>query len=421
MHAILASVGTDGDVIPYVGLGAELRRRGHRVTLVVAEPWRQTALDLGLEFAPVVTAEEDRQFVVDPDLWHPLKGPAFLAKWGTQFLRRQYDLLAGLASQPGSVMVANPGLLPARVVSEKLGAPMASLILQPWMIKSVCEPPVMPAGLTLPRWAPRPVGHLYWRMFDLTVDVLIGKELARLRESLSLPPVRRVFDWWLSPDLVVGMFPHWYGPPQPDWLGQIRLAGFPMFDGRSDVRLPAAVEAFCRAGPPPVAFTFGTGMLHAEKIFRAAIEATAAMNRRAIFLTRHTDQLPAVLPPHVLQCPFAPFTKLFPLCAAIVHHGGVGTTAKALASGTPQLIVPRAFDQFDNAVRVKRLGAGDWIKPRKAAAGRLAAALEHLVRDDARRRCAPVAGRFASGGDALPVACDWLEELTPSARTTPQS
>jgi len=75
---------------------------------------------------------------------------------------------------------------------------------------------------------------------------------------------------------------------------------------------------------------------------------------RGRFLTRYPHQLPAPLPPFVRKCAFAPFTELFPLCAALMHHGGIGTTARALAAGTPQLILPLAYDQPDNAARVKR-------------------------------------------------------------------
>ena len=84
---------------------------------------------------------------------------------------------------------------------------------------------------------------------------------------------------------------------------------------------------------------------------------------RGILLTKYAAQVPDPLPPNVIRVGFAPFRKLFPRCAAVVHHGGIGTVAKALAAGVPQLVLPGAFDQTDNATRVKRLGAGDWFPP----------------------------------------------------------
>src|SRR5213079_2172295 len=97
MHAILATVGTDGDVFPHVGLGAALRARGHRVTLAAPEPYRARAVELGLGFCPLVTAAEAGRMLADPDLWHPLRSGPMMARWGRPMIPRQYDALAGLA------------------------------------------------------------------------------------------------------------------------------------------------------------------------------------------------------------------------------------------------------------------------------------------------------------------------------------
>src|SRR4029077_17247403 len=122
------------------------------------------------------------------------------------------------------------------------------------------------------------------------------------------------------------------------------------------------------AAPPPIAFTFGTGMMHGARLFRASIEACERLGARGILLTGFSDQLPAPLPRLVHHCPYASFQKLFPRCAAVVHHGGVGTTAQALAAGVPQLVLPLAWDQPDNAARVKGLGVGDRLSPNSSAA-----------------------------------------------------
>ena len=221
----------------------------------------------------------------------------------------------------------------------------------------------MPGGLTLPRRAPRWAGRLYWRLIDAVGGWLMGSHLTSLRASLGLKRVRRLFQWWLSPQRVIGLFPEWYGPPQSDWPPQIRLTGFPLCDGTPSRDLPTDVAEFCQAGPPPVAFTFGTGMRHAAGLFRAAAEACRLLGVRGLLLTPYAEQLPPNLSASVRRCDFAPFQELFPRCAAVVHHGGVGTAARALATGTPQLVLPWAYDQEDNAARVKRLGAGERLGP----------------------------------------------------------
>src|SRR4051812_491381 len=198
MHVILATVGTDGDVFPFVGLGAALRARGHRVTLAAPETYRDRAQALGMEFCPLVTAAEVGRMLADPDLWHPFRSGMMMARWGAPMVPRQYEALAGLAGQPGSVLVANPGVLAARLVQEKLGVPTASLLLQPGLLPSSTAPPEMPGGLTIPAWLPHPLRRLYWLGVDAAGYALVAKPLNPVRHGLGLSPVRRLFRWWLS-------------------------------------------------------------------------------------------------------------------------------------------------------------------------------------------------------------------------------
>jgi UDP:flavonoid glycosyltransferase YjiC (YdhE family) len=409
MHVILATVGTDGDVFPHIGLGRALRARGHRVTLAGPETYRERAIATGLAFRPLVTAEEVGRMLADPDLWHPLRSGPMMARWGAAMMPRQYEDLAGLARGQDTVIVANPGLLPARLVQEKLKVPLASLLLQPGLIQSCSAPPEMTGGLTIPAWLPRPLRRAYWLVLDAAGYLLVARPLNRLRFDLGLPPVRRVFRWWLSPDLVIGMFPPWFAQPQADWPPHIRLAGFGRYDG-AVAGLPEDVSAFCRAGAPPVAFTLGTGMAHAAEFFRTAVAACESAGVRGVLLTKYPELIQAPLPPAIRHCGFAPLRQLLPLCGAVVHHGGVGTAAAALEAGCPQLILPLAWDQPDNAARVTRLGAGIALGARQRSRGHLARALARLMTPAVREHCRAVA-TLAKQGNGLEVAADWVDEM----------
>ncbi len=306
-----------------------MRARGHRVTLAANENFRGLAAEHGLDFRPLVTDEETRALFGNPGFWDPLRGTWIAARWGARLIARQYEELAELASDRDAVLAAVPALFAARLVQEKLARPLVSVILQPWMIPSAISPPAMPGGLSLPPGTPLPIADLYWMLFDLAGAVLAGGRLNRLRASLGLKPVRRMFRWWYSPQRVLGLFPDWYGQPAADWPVQMRLTGFPNYDGKPRTGLATDVREFCSAGPPPVVFTFGTGMMHAAGFFRAAVKACRLLGVRGLFLTKYTRQLPSALPPYIRHCTFAPFQELFPHCAAVVHHGGVGTTARA--------------------------------------------------------------------------------------------
>jgi rhamnosyltransferase subunit B len=244
---------------------------------------------------------------------------------------------------------------------------------------------------------------------EIATDLLLGREVNRVARRIGLQPVRRLYRWCLSPQRIIGLFPDWYAPPQPDWPAQIRLAGFTLFDGSDNSALSADLEDFCRAWPPPIAITFGTGMMHGKTLFRNAVQACAQLGKRGILLTRHDAQLPQPLPHTMRHAAYASFRQLFPRCAAVVHHGGMGTTIQAMAAGLPQVVLPMAWDQPDNAERVQRLGAGMAL-PSDSNATELAQALERVMKPDTVTRCRVIAGRFAAQ-NPLELAATWVEEV----------
>jgi UDP:flavonoid glycosyltransferase YjiC (YdhE family) len=157
-------------------------------------------------------------------------------------------------------------------------------------------------------------------------------------------------------------------------------------------------------------------MWQARKFFDASIEACVRLKRRGLLLTRHRDHLPDTLPPGVIHVHYAPFSQLLPRCAAVVHHGGIGSSAQSLASGIPQLVTPFAHDQPDNADRLRRLGVAAVIPCGRYKPSRIAPALQTLVDSPiVSQACRAVQSRFA-GIDPLEKTCDVIEQLaTPAA------
>jgi UDP:flavonoid glycosyltransferase YjiC (YdhE family) len=183
------------------------------------------------------------------------------------------------------------------------------------------------------------------------------------------------------------LWPEWFGPPQPEWGPGVVNVGFPLYDLADQIPLAPELEAFLAAGPPPVLFTPGTAMAQGAEFFATALVACRRAKVRAIFATKFPATLPA-LPPEIYHAAYTPFSSLLPRCAAVVHHGGIGTTSQALAAGIPQLIRPFSHDQPDNAARVRRLRVGSWIWPKDFTTPTLASALTDLLNDQNRKcRC----------------------------------
>jgi UDP:flavonoid glycosyltransferase YjiC (YdhE family) len=238
--------------------------------------------------------------------------------------------------------------------------------------------------------------------------------LNQLRRELGLPPVSRVFKSWLhSPQRVIGLFPEWFATVPADWPAQLRLTGFPLYDEADVHAIDPGLQSFLDAGSPPILFTPGSANRAAASFFAAALKATRQLRRRALFLTKYPEQLPPHLGDDVRYEPYLPFSRVFPRCAAVVHHGGIGTCAQALAAGVPQLTMPLAFDQPDNTTRMWRLGVARWVRPRGFRSERVAAELHALI-DDPRiaDRCRHWADRMRQQ-DALSETCAQLEALIP--------
>jgi UDP:flavonoid glycosyltransferase YjiC (YdhE family) len=211
--------------------------------------------------------------------------------------------------------------------------------------------------------------------------------------------------------MVLGLFPDWFGPRQPDWPANTRITGFPLWDSDEDARLSDELLEFLAAGSPPIAFSPGSANREAHAFFAAAVDACDRLGQRGILLTKYTEQLPARLPPSVHHFGFVPMSKLLPRTVALVHHGGIGSCAQGLAAGVPHVVQPMSYDQFDNSRRLVQLGVASEVSVHKFRGRTVAAALAPLLDSPiVASRCRDLARR-CNGAAALADACDALEQL----------
>ena len=412
MDFLITTLGSHGDVHPFVGIGRALAARGHRVRLATNTAFGEMIRRAGLEFVPIGSAEFFEDVQNDPDIWHARRGPMLVMRYIQETLREVYDMACTEAAA-GTTLVGSSLCLGVRSASEKMGLPMATIHLSPICIRSSQQMPVLPGGFDA-NWVPRFLRGRFWDGADRWyIDPLIAPAINELHADIGLPPVTGVQkNWWHAPKLTIGLWPDWFFPRQSDYPEQVRLAGFPLYDEADQIALDSDLIGWLDAGDAPIAFTPGSAMRFGRSFFEAAVDACLRLKRRGILLTRHVEHLPPHLPPEIRHTSFAPFGLLLPRCAALVHHGGIGTTAQALSAGIPQIIMPMSHDQFDNAAICRRLGVGRAIGRRQFSGRRLAAVLSDIaVSGDTRAACERIS-RLSKQHNTLALVVNLLESIS---------
>ena len=419
MHAILNPVGSHGDVHPLVGLGRELLARGHRVTLVTSEPFRELAAANGLAFAPAGSRDDFEETINHPDVWHPSKSlrVLFEGERPARMFRAGYGAIRDLVGDDvaGSVVVSGSLGLAGRLAHDALGVRFATVHLQPCSLASVAQPPVFPT-LTVPKWWPHWLRRLmYYAAERHVMDPVLGPSVNGLRRELGLKPITRIFGAWRhSPERLLLAFPEWFAHA-PDWPAVAVHTGFPHFDQGQGRAASPELKAFLDAGSPPVVVSFGTAMRQAREPIAAAVAACAALGRRVLILAKSGAQIPTPLPPHAFHADYAPFGEILPHAACLIHHGGIGTSAQALRAALPQLIRPMAFDQHDNAARLRKLGVARSVPVRDFNTNRVASTLAELLRSrEVQAACGEAALRARGEPAGETAMADAVEALTKS-------
>ena len=397
VHVLVITMGSAGDLFPFLRVALELQRLGRRVTVLAPlmhAPYVQTA---GLAFHGLPA---DPAVLADPDLWHPQRG--FAVIWralrpGVAELRRYLQALP-----PGEpcLMLAHPLVLPEAAAWRALrpGLKIVGMYLAPSNIQTVHDPLTM-GPVLIPHWVPLRVRAWLWKLAGKVVlDPVALPGINAARQALGVAPATSLLGAMKdAPDLSVALFPAWFGAPQPDWPHPFCMGDFALYDPQGELALPPQLAAFLQAGTAPLVFTHGTGNQQADAYFARALVAAQVLGRRVILLTPHRAQVPAALPSTALWLDYIPLRSLLPHVAALVHHGGIGTTAEALRAGVPQLIVALAYDQFDNGERVRRLQAGLALRAARLSTRRLVAALATLLASSTiQQACLQIKGRFAS-------------------------
>jgi UDP:flavonoid glycosyltransferase YjiC (YdhE family) len=420
---VITTFGSLGDLHPYLAVALGLKARGHEAVIATSGYYRQKVEALGLGFRALRPDHPDTG--VDPDLMRRLmdrrKGSeVVIREIMMSVLRESYeDTLA--AAEGADLLVSHMLTFTTRLVAEKRRIPWASTFLQPLGLFSVYDPPVVPQAPFLAML--RFLGPAFHRLLFWCAKRTVrswSEPWHRLRSEVGLPPTSEspLFEGQHSPSLVLAMFSKLLADRQPDWPRQTFITGFPFYDRDGEAGMPQELSNFLDASPPPLVFTLGSSaVVDAGPFYEHSAAAAKLLGRRAVLLVgKDPRNRPAPLPDGVVAFAYAPYSELFPRAAAVVHQGGIGTTAQAMRSGRPMLVMPFAHDQPDNAERVKRLGIARTIARHRYSPARTAAELRQLLDNPGYRHRASAVGERVRQEDGVRAACDALEGLLRVAR-----
>jgi UDP:flavonoid glycosyltransferase YjiC (YdhE family) len=427
MHITIPTTGSRGDVQPYVALGAGLRAAGHRVCVATHANFEAFVRGHGLDFFAL---EADGQSLQGSDTGdRMLKSGSNPFTFLTEFARLRRPLVASMTRDclracEGSdlILLTNTEFLIGHAVAEKLRLPTVWSALQPVAPTRHLVNSLFPA---VPRWLPG--GGLY----NLATHLITGEMLWQLtrkainearREVLGLKPI-----WFLGP-----MLTYFFPPlcldgysshvvPRPrDWGSHRHVTGYWFLGAHKNWQPPARLRDFLDAGPPPVYVGFGS--MHnrdAERVTELVVEALRLAGQRGILYTGWNGMNAVAGHDNLFALETeTPHDWLFPRTAAVVHHGGAGTTAAALRAGVPAVVVPFMSDQPFWARRVHELGAGPRPVPRQQlSAARLADAIRRAATDPGHRERAAQVGRALRAEDGVGRAVRLFDEHVGTLRT----
>ena len=420
MRIILSNIGTFGDINPLIAIALELKRRGHQPVMAVPAVYGPKIVPLGIEFHPVRPDLDPKNTLLAEMVYDVRKGTERgLREFLFPALRETYDDLTAAATIPtradlllvGELNYAGP------IVAEVTGIPWASYVLAPLSFFSAYDPPVLPMYPRLARAdkAVPGMGHAIRRLARL-VSRKWPQPIYDLRHELGLERgPNPLFDAKHSPDLVLALFSQVLGQEQPDWPANTTITGFCFYDSDAgNAALPPHLEKFLASGPAPLVFTLGSAaVLAAGKFYEFGARTAELLGMRAVLLIgsdeRNRPRNP--LPDTICVAEYAPYSALFARAAAVIHQGGVGTTAQCLRAGKPMLIMPYSHDQPDNARRMRRLKVARIIQKGNFTPRRVAAKLRLLLENPIYARRAQQVALRLRGEDGVKMASDALERL----------
>jgi sterol 3beta-glucosyltransferase len=421
MRIAIIAMGTRGDVQPYLALGKGLKAADNFVRLITHENFEQLVTSHGLEFCPV--KGNVQEVLESPEMLKLLERGNFLAinaHTGKMVQDIAIDWARdGLVACEGMdlIIAGVGGLYLAISLAEKLNIPFLQAYIFPFTPTKAFPAILLPQSISRLGGTVNCLSHhlfrqIMWQGFQK------ADRLAR-QQVLNLPPAPF---WGSYNSPILREYPTLYGfspsvIPQPaDWHNT-QVTGYWFLDEAADWTPPAALTNFLDSGAPPVYIGFGSmGSRKPAETADLVLDALDCTGQRAILQSGWGGLMKTNLPENVLMVDSIAHSWLFPRMAAVVHHGGAGTTAAGLRAGVPSIVIPFFGDQLFWGQQVAKLGVGTTPIPRKKLTVELLAqAIDRAVTDRVMRQRASNLGTKIQTEDGIASVVALVDSYLPKS------
>lgn len=393
MQVLLSSIGSRGDVQPILALALELRLLGHQARLCVAPNFKEWIESYGLECVPI--GPDLKKLTGGTVPGKPvLPSKEQLQKMAEETVRTQFQVIAEAARGCDLVVAAGALQIATRSIAEAHRIPYVFAAYCPAVLPSSKYPPPKTGG-SYSYSLPESENLQLWAQNAAEFDARFGATLNDERGKLSLGPVASVQPYmfterpWLAADAALA-------PAFP--LASLQVVQTGAWLISNDSSFPDDLERFLASGAPPVYLGFGS-MRGSDQTARMLVEAARALGLRSILSQGWAGLTPADMGDDCLSIGEVEHARLFPRLAAIVHHGGAGTTTTAALAGRAQVIIPHNYDQFYWSHRVQQLGVGVSGPLRdELSVAALVQALRACLQPEVASRAQALAGRIEPHG-----------------------
>lgn len=409
MKVVMAPIGTRGDIQPLLAFAIELKAAGHQVIFCAAPDYQAWVEGLGMAFyAAGPPFEALLREKADNLIKHPVEMVRSFKDDLSAIMEAQFTVVREVA-RDADVLIGAGFQIVGSSVAESIGVPYQFIAYCPILLPTAVYPSFLIRRRQLPTWANR----LSWRVIRWVFDWMFKAPLNSHRTRLGLPPLQEVYAHNLAACAQVLVAWDREICPVPEDVPCAVVQTRAWILRSQQQALPEALEQFLQAGPAPVYIGFGSMTdSNPEQTTQLVIDAVQRVGCRALISRGWAGLGEKPLPDGVLAIGSVPHDILFPRMAAIVHHGGAGTTSAANRSGAPQVVVPHMGDQFFNGNRLMEAGIGPApILRTQLTAARLEAALRACLTDERIKSRAREVGQRLAGTSGAQDAVHHLEAL----------